>query len=615
MRLCEYLAKINDNDYFAYAEIALGKIETPFHKPKITAQLLSFYQDENIQKEIRIRLTDNERLILSALSIATSLEKENLEMITAFREDELTLLVSSLSHRLIILSDKEGRLCLNDDLNLSPYLAYTPLLGKNEEQTSSAYADKNTIAAMIGLLTSGEISSSSLHFDRFFSSEVMQGIFPRLKIDQILTIARVCNERLQDFHLLAIRNGRIIGNLPLSAFLALSEEDILAYLLFDNAEKGKKFLSILPHIGTVAEADAEKMLTRIASLALLNTPPSLSILTGFGLITEKDGVYTPNRKAPAEQSSQFTIDSDLSVSFLFSLGKNDLLPLFAAPHLIDTLCQYMITRESVTKAFDIGITPEEISSYLDTRTSGQVPPLLLKRLKDWKEDYDMVKVYDGIIIVTDEMHSRIIENLPLLKIHIRKKLSPTVFLLKRESEAQWRRILLYAGLEMLGKTNTEPGYESQSVEEYDESGISYPPLPAMPELGCESSLDEKPDDSAILQKIREFSTNREEIEIRTQMMRSRLVISPRQIVKGGAIPHPLKATGFDVKGKAFLISSLIEKKGNRCALVTDEGECLVSILALASEEGEECVQVYDIEKKERSFIPIRKIFLAKELIS
>ena len=65
-----YLNTLDENYYFFIANNILGRISTPFHKPVLNQQILSFLLNEQNREAILSSLDAEERRYLSLLKIS-----------------------------------------------------------------------------------------------------------------------------------------------------------------------------------------------------------------------------------------------------------------------------------------------------------------------------------------------------------------------------------------------------------------------------------------------------------------------------------------------------------------------------------------------------------------
>ena len=153
----------------------------------------------------------------------------------------------------------------------------------------------------------------------------------------------------------------------------------------------------------------------------------------------------------SEEDSAVYVSADFTIRY-HSCSRDSIFHLYTFPSLVDTMVTLEMNRDSIRNGFDSSLTADDIiASFAGCNVSAGVE----NRIRAWWEDYNSVRMYDCIYLETSEERAGIISQLPLMKIHIMKKVGSTGFLMRKSTEKQWRVILTYSGFDMLGKTVAE----------------------------------------------------------------------------------------------------------------------------------------------------------------
>ncbi|MBQ3697205.1 MAG: hypothetical protein II883_04725, partial [Spirochaetales bacterium] len=99
-----YLNTLDENYYFFIANNILGRISTPFHKPVLNQQILSFLLNEQNREAILSSLDAEERRYLSLLKISGEASSKQIQQF--FPKDSYPVVVTrmyALKDRLIVL--------------------------------------------------------------------------------------------------------------------------------------------------------------------------------------------------------------------------------------------------------------------------------------------------------------------------------------------------------------------------------------------------------------------------------------------------------------------------------------------------------------------------------
>ena len=124
----------------------------------------------------------------------------------------------------------------------------------------------------------------------------------------------------------------------------------------------------------------------------------------------------------------------------------------------------------------LGMTKEEILSYLSSFSSTPLPPIIKERLSFWSEEYGRIKVERAVLLETEERVSRIIKMIPQMQEFIISNPSQNLFVMDGSKEEEWREILSSSGFDMLPVTK---GPEFITHKDSDDI-LSLPPSPSLP---------------------------------------------------------------------------------------------------------------------------------------
>ncbi|AEE15812.1 helicase-associated domain-containing protein [Treponema brennaborense] len=150
-----------------------------------------------------------------------------------------------------------------------------------------------------------------------------------------------------------------------------------------------------------------------------------------------------------------TIDAGFSVTMMPGLPLSRMIPLIRCMDIVrfDTVSVFEITKQSCLRAFDDGLSPEDIVAAFSPFLPYQLPQNLVVSMEDWARSYNAAALYKGYILhVTDG--SRLIENNPAIAPYIRKTLAPGLFLLDFADDAEASDVIARSGLDSIGSVKT-----------------------------------------------------------------------------------------------------------------------------------------------------------------
>ena len=347
-----------------------------------------------------------------------------------------------------------------------------PLLGT--KRTRRIYPEA-FFPFLLSIAASGMLPSS--RWQKSINSDFFTSLFPSIEKERAIKAAEKSIEAL--IHLGVIKDDdttlSISKELSLS-FLSLKEEERLALVISEECvydrEKCRRmalFINLASKISDVEEI--ENYLDTIKSIT--GSSVSLSDLLLFSILEIEDGRYT-GRKLPEESTEHFAISSDFSITYTGKTPED--ICLYASPVMTDRTTEWRITKQSAKAAFSLSLTPEKIKESLSGVSSYAIPETIYPRIALWYSSYSSLSASRALILVCDERNARILDALPTLQMHIEKKLSDTIYIMKRDTEALWRRALENAGFDMLGRTEGPQFKTEEKGAEIIQSSFTRPAI-------------------------------------------------------------------------------------------------------------------------------------------
>lgn len=573
MDLKEYLESLGEDAYLATASAVLGKVDMPYNKGVLTGRILTFFHQEAKCKAILESVDEADSRILSLVYLYPGRRAEELLAFTKEGAIEGKLRLTSLEKRLLLLS-MQNSYYLNDLIDYTPILSMEVLSPKPEIRNIRF---REMLTAMAALFNAHHLASSAARAARSFEP----ARYPMLS-----------EEEAKAFFIAFYNAGMRIGFLRITdnhtefvarvfrKFMHLSDEEKSAILLGGNdLKQNVELLSLIMHCG-----DDEKI------RALF---PSYTKREDYVHLLP----YPDEEKADGAIITQdFTIMAPaLSLTHCYR---------FAECTKVDVMMTYTITKESILGAFDSGLSAERIIQDLETLSP--VPEVIRDRIEAWQESYSQIRVYDYLYVECDERNARIIDQLPLLKVHIVKKVSPTGYLFMRHTEDQWRRIMLYSGLEMVGRTNTEEQQDNTDINAIESINCPTPSFVTLPE---EFEPPVKRSANLLRILVAEKIKDKEEQEGYLAAISKGYVTDESQIIPGRSFPKERSASGFNFKAKLSLLAAAVKEKAV-CELTTSDGKQVCFITSLDNAGEKSSIEVEN-EDGSRQKLSVASIFLVK----
>lgn len=246
---------------------------------------------------------------------------------------------------------------------------------------------------------------------------------------------------------------------------------------------------------------------------------------------------------------------------LFSPGSDPrrsfFLPLFADIADFNFFPVFRITRESLFRAFDAGLTPQTVSAHLNALSAHPLPPVLEKKILTAFESYREVRVWTGITVVLPPVKAAAAGKLPALKALMTARPAETVFVFPEESFKEAAEALRSLGITHIPavprrKTETEPPLQppAPTVDpalpfEVTDFPTDAAPSPASGTETLKRILHGKPYPEAL----------KDELEAKIE---KKIILFPEQIDLHAEHPGLSSASGLDFTHKLNLIKSALK---------------------------------------------------------
>lgn len=602
MTLKEYLASLSDDRFLETASLYLGKVEMPFNKARLTEALSAFFSDAELCHAIVARCDDEDAALISAVCFLKGASAD--ELVSLSEEGRLRTLMRlrSLEKRMLLLSAPDGRYYPADFLDYAPILS-SAFLPRREYARDTRIEE--CIQGMLSLIAVGAFRTNVQRASRSFVSADLVSHFPLLtEKEALLLFASLLSAGLE-YGFVRDEGGYAALDMALSGeFLSLDTSMQAAVI----SMKGE-------------QCSTAELMKRASLFSLLSATSSLQLPISLGLAGSQEeleafisewGFLLSEGRRREEGSS--TISADFTLFSRSFAGSS--IYMYASLSKADTLVTYELTRESVKAGFDAGLTAENILKSLDGL--GSVPSIVRERVSSWYTSYEKIRVYDSLYVEADERSARLISSLPLLQIHIVRRIGDTGFLFRRKTEEQWRRIMMYSGLDMVGRTEREEGFTvtEQSADEIRKlpEGLSaFTPysLAGFPEERTEAQNRFR--ENLLRLTVNERIKDKAEKDGYLSYLSKGYIISDSQIVKGKQFPHPRSATGFDFQGKLQLLSSVRGDYNTPVSLTLEDETVIGVVLSLEKKAENSTVIVEKADDDSTLEIPVARIFLIRTI--
>ena len=651
------LAVLPDTVFLDIVRNFIGKVPTPFHKPLLTKKLTTLFSTEEFLVRVEASLSPTDKQLLSGAYVLGSPTQD--ELCSIFSDSIpyaiLQQNVVNLEERLLLVPNPDtfehtAGLIINPLLverllaaTLSLEDIFTPASDTDTPYYRFLGCDPRIVRALLSLhihMTLGSREKS----EKLITNKYIRNVFGQ---DDARFIERILlYNRMLFSEKVLVEQGRTTRvDINRAQVLLAKKPQELQLLLFKTAcaplqSQTPKMTKDLPLqtffiilstlLDTVPIQHAKGLRTAClmasyrSRLPIAHMEDFLTLLFTVGLTS----MQKPQGEPFDQPHLQPTIDSDLTISFTEDVpvvGGKDLLHCLAVVQKVDIVTSYEIHKDTIMRAFDLGLSVEDIFQYLEGLTQS-IPQGLQNLIGHWKDEFSSIVIYDGILVKANERLSRIIEALPTLQPFLITRISDGMYLFSRSSEAQWREILSSTGIGLLPRSITDvTHHKTTSVEssnEHSDMDSLHPILDPLRRLDVHQIGTTVPVALAFHHELRKAilakASNKGEQEEMLARLDRKLILVPSQISAVQGRTQTMQASGFDFQGKINLCKAavnstvellelhILDQDGNSQILLTEAKE-------LINSTKDASIRVQVLPDGEEKVFPIEKIFKVRKL--
>ena len=391
--------------------------------------------------------------------------------------------------------------------------------------------------------------------------------------------------------------------------------------------------------GSFSAVDAVSAMDRLIDSALL-----LGLLAEKGKDEKGESIFVQGsvlESSPAPANGPYpkvlNIDAGFTVTLLPGLPLKALLPLmhFLDIQQFDTAAQFEITKKSVMRAFDSGLSRQKILDTLKEFCPYEVPQNLCVSLEDWHNSYASVALYKGYVLQVNKENAASIEKNPAIARHIALTLAAGIYLLDVENDAQAKDLIEKSGVDFIGtiksaaKTIESAGFPPVHFTRKAASGQglgmglegeaeSLSPQADIPPLSSEDTRASHFD--AMRADLEKLNLLPEQKDGLLDRIRRKIILSPEQLRADSVRLERVMAGGMDFSGKVHIIesaissSSMVELEYENPNEPAGEGVIVVgNPLSVEKMENDALIRIELIPQHEEKLFSIGKARMVKRI--
>lgn len=441
-------------------------------------KLIEFFKSEYLISDIYSELINlTERLII--YSYKDSETNQNFLSLNPILEDSLLKVINI---KCLLPEPEFSERNFNAQFSISPnfisafysYILENPGMCKNNseikkkdsEQLCKIFGENSECTKILlnsfinlGLINLGEkeITINSKRFSLFaFLSEKEQYAF--IATASVIHLGRQSLQSQAQLFLNTLasipKSGLSLQNVFRIAFLIKYQKDRIT-----DSPAQSRFSKMLEAHRTQGTENSSNLSDELIENILRNAI-ELGLLQQIGKDEKGNPIVIPNeiftiaKSFDSEKTNQkgiLNINAGTSIAILPGLSLRELLPITTFLNIVsfNTVCEFEITKKSIYRAFDNGLSETEIIELLSKYNAYNIPQSLEMNIKEWQTSYSSAIIYKGYILKVDEKTQRIIENNPKIAPFISQKLSEGIFLLNIPLEEDPNEFIKKSGIELL----------------------------------------------------------------------------------------------------------------------------------------------------------------------
>lgn len=478
----QWLIALENEKFYYVARNFLPETTTPFNQIKVSEQLTSFFLNEEKASALLSTIDSIDSLLLGifqitegastnqVLSLLKPFEKkvlsedkefayysyfDNNKNLKEFSYVSLIEHISNLAKRLIILS-VEDKFILNPIFGeeLIKKASLRPVF-----ESHDIYNEELNKNIVDGEVLRGYLSIVKLNhkLTDYQKRNMVAPLFPAFSVEELMEATEQIDNLLEELEI--FKPFDTVEYEILQRLIGLTSFDLAVLFfaqtlapLFDNFKQifpfAKSVLSFLDEIKTFDDKSLSFLIqTQALKYEIDKTDKIVEKLLKLNIIIKTETAFQINKFSKDYSSSEpLTFDTDLSVRYLGSRSKNDILWRFASLCSLDIQTAYKLTKEDFRDALDSDMKKETIYQYISDNCTDIENCSAFNYLDLVEKQYSQLSVFDGIVLQADDRISRIIDSHPDMSEYVINKLADGVYLMSREKETQWTVLLEKAGL-------------------------------------------------------------------------------------------------------------------------------------------------------------------------
>jgi len=588
------MVALPDDEFFAIMRNYLGKLKTPFNKHSLIDDLADFLLRDETEKRILSMIDEEDALILTSIDFLSGTDIHELHDFLGSVRSFMSIhhLLLNLEERLLIYRDSE-----NGKIRISPLfdnlfkdkVFNTDLLFPSKDNSRSKHPNlwftDNLVTAFISFIfkhpdllkLDGTIKKKANDdITKIFPNLILDKFSP-IRLDLLLRglknlslVKDIEEEIIPDEYALKQLSELNIQERYMLYSASIIKPDIKLSSLNDFADIINRFLNAIPQGKNFSHNSIIKLLLLILKQFNIKSGISeiiLNALINSNLLVKKKNRYEVNSNLNGIYSLEEIIEPPIIVQTSFDLTVKPWLSLkdgikFACLTEIkkfDIYPDFELNRASYTRGHDCKLYSKDIIKTLEDLSGRPIPQNIQVSVKSWEEEYNRVKIYEGIILSVNSEKRVIVEHLQNLQIYIKKELAPGIYLMDPENIREWRIIIENAGINVPVIQKVHTNSEEHTIL-FSPGILNDSDFLKIPVCTNRIPVEKYNFKDELNKKLNTINLSKDESTGFKIRIDKKLILYPEQIQHGNIRTEKTEASGMDYTGKIRLIERAIQSK-------------------------------------------------------
>ncbi|MCR5288693.1 MAG: hypothetical protein K6E51_01730 [Treponema sp.] len=257
------------------------------------------------------------------------------------------------------------------------------------------------------------------------------------------------------------------------------------------------------------------------------------------------------------------IDAAFTVTTFPGMPLAGLLPMVQCMDIVhfDATAEYVITKKSVLRSFDMGLSPGQILNMFVDACLYDIPQNLKVSIDEWYHTYSSASLYQGFVLKVDADNDQLSQKNPKLASHIRAVLAPGVYLLDVNTTDEAEQVMLDSGIDYIGSVKTV--HDNVAITSFPLLRGGLDVFASNRNASAADQISVKEQDlylRELHQQVEAMQLDRDRLEGLKDRIDRKIILTPVQLRPESVRIENNEASGMDFVGKIRLVEKAMETR-------------------------------------------------------